>query len=497
MARVNLYIEDTEIKLMVSSGNRVDKWASLVLDEGLVDQGMVLEQERVSKAIGELLKMQSVGQGKITLGISGLNSIFRIINIPEVPKNLLAEAVGNEAARVLPVPLSQVYHSYQILPSPKGELNIFLAAYPRESTDILIKTVMQAGLKPDVIDLAPLALARCVNLPRAVIVNSWLTFLDVIILSERIPQVIRSVSLPLESTAIEERIPAVVEEIIRTVTFYNSGNPDSVIDKTIPLVVCGDLARQEENWKPLERLGYPIQIFKPAMEYKEAFDPSQYAVNCGLAMKGQTVAGENNFSMIDFNALPESYRGTPFSWSRVLVPIVVVAALGGLAWGYMTMNSMQEKVKQLETDYANLQAQNAAQRTTNNGLKNDIAAEKAAAAVYPPQITQVQSQTSQLRAQETFFNGLMDGFKNNLSDTNLDIREVVLLCPEEINLESIDSSGAAYSVTGKATSEAMVLAFGRALEDSGRFTTVLVNTMTASVDSATGADIVNFDMTLV
>ena len=148
MARkISLYIEDTEIKVLVTNGNQVDKWASYVLGPGLVSEGVILDENRVAEAVKELFKLQHITETKVAVGVSGLNSVFRVISIPEIPKKMLEEAVGNEAGRILPMALNQVYYSYQVLPSAKGELRLFLAACPRQSTDALLSVVQKAGIK--------------------------------------------------------------------------------------------------------------------------------------------------------------------------------------------------------------------------------------------------------------------------------------------------------------------------------------------------------------
>src|SRR4030067_2280486 len=98
--RVSLYIEDTEIKLLVTNDNQAEKWASMMLDAGLVNEGVILDENRVAESIKQLFKLQGVTETRVAVGISGLNSVFRVISIPEVPKGLLPEAVSNEASRV-------------------------------------------------------------------------------------------------------------------------------------------------------------------------------------------------------------------------------------------------------------------------------------------------------------------------------------------------------------------------------------------------------------
>jgi type IV pilus assembly protein PilM len=490
MSRVNLYIEDTEVKVLVTSGNRVEKWASLVLDPGMVDQGMIQEPDQVSEAIKKLFDLQKIGRGDVVLGMSGLNSLFRNISIPEVGKNLIPEAVSNEAARTLPVPMHQIYHTYQILPSAKGELRVFVAAYPRQSTDTLISTVKKAGLRPVVIEPAPLALARCVDLPRAIIVNSWQTFLDIIVMVEQVPQVIRSVSLPIDSPELEDRVPAVVEEVQRTLTFYNASGQGLTLEKTVPIVVSGDLARLEQTWKPLERLGYPLQTFKPPMDYKPAFNPSQYAVNCGLAMKGKKTPG--NYSIIDINALPESYTGPAFNWGRVLIPVGLVAAAAALGWQYLVVDEMKKEAGRLESQQITVVQDINRIRIENDALKASIKKEQAASEPFPAQLSQIEKRAALAGSQEVVFTGIMDDFGNSLSEGKLCVQAVVALCPPEIVLTNMKTEGGVYQLTGRAEDDAIILNYCRELIKTGYFTNVRIDTINSIQETADSPVLRNF-----
>ena len=43
---VTLYIRDTSISLLVMRGNQVKKWANLPLDPGLIQEGVVIDEEQ-------------------------------------------------------------------------------------------------------------------------------------------------------------------------------------------------------------------------------------------------------------------------------------------------------------------------------------------------------------------------------------------------------------------------------------------------------------------
>jgi type IV pilus assembly protein PilM len=495
---VTLYIEDTEIKVLVVSGNKVEKWASLMLEEGLVEQGVILDEKKVSAAIQQLFKLQGLHQHSVTVGLSGLNSIFRIITLPKVAGSLLAEAISNEASRVLPVPLSQVYYSYQQLPGAKEELRFFLAAYPRETTDALLGTIHKAGLKTDLLDLAPLALARFASAAQAILVNSWLSLLDIVIMVERVPQVIRSVLLPVEGSSSQERLSSIAEELSRTITFYNSSNPDKPLDKAVPVYVCGDLAGQDDGLTYLTKLGFPVSRAKTTVEFKEPFFPTHYAVNIGLALKG-TKPGHDapHSSLIDFNALPQAYRPPPFSPVRVLIPVGSVIALTALGYGWLMVQDVKQHTSTITGQSASIQVENARLRATIKRTKDSISARTTASAAIPGQASSVNQSIADAQNTMASYNDFLSGLQKALAESNADLLKAIALLPAEIRLEEVSADTSTITLTGLASSEGQVLAYAKVLLGSGRFAGVMVESMSrVDVPEVSSGKVVEFTLNL-
>jgi len=334
-SQVTLYIEDTEIKVLVTKDKSVTKWAGLLLEPGLVSDGVVNNEEQVAQKIKELFALQRIKEKKVVAALSGLHSVFRILSLPDLPRSILPEAINNEAARVVPFPLDQVYTSYQTLPAPPGETTVFLVAYPRNATNALINTIKKAGLSLSMLDIAPLALCRCVDSPRAIIVNNWLSNVDIAIISERIPQVIRSISLPTESSSLEEKLPSIAEEFDRTISFYNSSHPNNRLGDAVPVCVSGDLGREPDSWPTLGgKHKFKVSPIPTTMEAPESFVSCPYMVNIGLALKEfLPPTKEGNFSIVNFNAIPAAYLPKKISLFNILMPIVVISLIGGLVYG--------------------------------------------------------------------------------------------------------------------------------------------------------------------
>ena len=103
MAEVTLFIEDNAIKLLVASGRRVKKWAKVPLEPGLISDGVINDEEQVAERLKEMFKLEGISARKVTVGLSGFNSVYRLLSLPELPDVLIPEAVRNEATRVVPV----------------------------------------------------------------------------------------------------------------------------------------------------------------------------------------------------------------------------------------------------------------------------------------------------------------------------------------------------------------------------------------------------------
>jgi type IV pilus assembly protein PilM len=509
--KVTLYIEDTDIKLLVTKGRQVERWASLLLEPTLVRDGVIMDEDGVANSIKTLFKLEGIAIKKVTVGLSGLNSIFRVITLPELSQALLPEAVMNEAGRVIPLPLEEVYLSYQPIPALKGETRLFLVAYPRNSTDTLLKTLGKAGLKPLAMDLAPLALCRCANAPKAIIINSWLTYLDIVIMSDSMPQVIRSMSLPTDAVALTEKLPVITEELNRTVAFYNSSYPDNQLDSSVPVFVCGDLAEAQDMWQSLVgKSGYTVSVLEPPIQSPEAFSPSHFMVNIGLALKGQLPRGKDNyFSIVDFDALPRVYQPPPFSLVRVITPVAIVVVLCALAWGGFLVKGAYEdtavlrsevEMKHLETEIERSQLDKLRPEadvlsSQIESVEGDIAAQLEEIAIQEELISQQEEANLQPIEAEDTANSLGDmitSLNQGLDGVIGELTELVGLLPTTINLTGVSYEGDSATIHGLAPTESDIFNYAEALRDSGRFSEVTISYITEASIPEEGISLFEF-----
>ncbi len=443
-----LFIRDTSINLLVMKGEQVEKWASLPLEPGLVSQGLIVDEEQVADKVKQIFKETGASTSKVITALSGDDSLYRIITLPELPEAVLPEAIRREVKRTIPTPLEDIYYSYQHLPSVMSrESRIFLVAFPRNLADALVRTMRQAGVKPYIMDLAPLALSRIPNEPRAVIVNARLDHLDVAVITDRLPQVIRRLSLPGETESLEERLPLIAEEFNRTVAFYNSSHVDNPVDATVPVFVCGDLVEEPEAWQSVVGgAGYQVSALSSPVEPPEGFNPNEFMVNIGLALKELLVEKEGaNFSIVNFNALPEAYMPQRFSMVRVLLPIVTLVGIGLVVLAVILILINRTSIESLRSDVTMAETNVAQQQQAINNLDNQIGPTQSTAEALNAQLTNMERMRAIIHE---------------------DLDEIEKLAGGQVVLNNINHSRNSVDVTGTTSNEDNIFRYAENLRAS-------------------------------
>ncbi len=473
-----LYIRGDAINLLVAEGKRIKKWASLRLEPGLVSQGLVLDEAKVADGINKLFKLAKISKRRVIIGLSGVNSIYRLISLPELPKAILPEAVKHEARRVIPAPLEEVYLSYQLLPASPGETRIFLAAFPRNVADALMRALLRAGVRPYIMDLAPLALCRTLDKARAIHIYARSDTLVVMIMEDRLPQLIRRLSLPGEVLPLAERLPAIAEEVDRTIAFYNSSHKEKPLDSTVPMFVSGDLVQAPESWPSLAgKLNCPVSILSAPLEYPANFDPNEYMVNIGLALK-ELLPGKKdaNFSLVNFNALPEVYLPKPIRLSNILVPVGVVVVAGLLVYMGLLVSHKADD--------------NSVLRSQLTSAESRVTEEQRKIVTLQEQVNQVEANISPVQARTNILDTTLISLKAGREQVDGELTEIIALLPESINLTEVNYEGESVTIRGIAPGEDYIFTYARALRT--RFPSVAISSITAIEEEGgiTGFDFV-------
>jgi len=461
---VTLYVDDTSLRLMVADGKRIKEWAHLPLEPGLVKSNVVIEQAEVAAKIKQLFKAKKLKTKKVSVGVSGLHCLTRPITLPQLPRVMLDEAVRREAERVLPVPPEQLYISWESIPAPEGKTQVFLAAIPCEAADALFKALRQAGLEPSFMDIKPLLLARAVGETTAVIVDVQTTEFDIVIMADGVPQPIRSIPFLDEALSWQEKLTMIRNELDRTITFYDSNNPENPLASSIPIFASGELANESELCQTLsDQLGHPVLSLPSPLECPGGFDPSRYMVNIGLALQQLLSAKAAAPSVAKLNALPAPYRPKPISLTNIFALPGAVVAVGLLAFLVMLTQSTSADIAsirvQLDTTEQLLQ-QKAAQRQELAGS-----------------VAELEKKITEVEAACGNFTAALSSLEKQSAGINRDLEVTIASLPSTISLSSISHANGMLTISGRAPSQREVSSYISKLDAGGRFGEITIANM--------------------
>jgi len=216
---ITLYIQDSGIRFMVVEGKQIVQVARCPLEKGLVESGTVMDKVTVSRLIKETLAANNISEKQVITGINGINSMYRMVTLPHLAKNMVNEAAQHELARAMPVPLNELYTQWQAVDISSAETILCLVGLQKNTVDVLFETLKEAELQPVGVDIVPLAVARLVDTNEAIVINVQDYGSDILIMTNGVPELIHSITFPSGETEIQDKIKLVKEELERTVTF--------------------------------------------------------------------------------------------------------------------------------------------------------------------------------------------------------------------------------------------------------------------------------------
>ena len=457
---VTLYVDDSSLRLLETRGAKIKKWADCELEPGLVSDGVVVDETAVAGKITELFASRNVRAKKVVAGLSGIHCFFRLVTLPDVSGSLLSNAVMLEAEKALPIPLDQLYISWQILARQGNEIQAFLEALPRSLVDTLVKTMRTAGLDPYLIDLKPLALSRAADRETAIIADIQPTELNVVVMVGRVPQLARTVSLD-KTGSWAEKLAVIREELERTVKFYNSSQAESPLDSDVPILVSEELAEGLPLDELASGLEYPVSMLKSPLKCPDDFPASHYMVNIGLALKEIKAPRRKRWSsVVNINALPLEYRPKPVSWAVVLTVASVIMAIGLLV-------PMVAMVRETTASVSSMKVGLAAKQQFVSIRQKEVTEQR-------KEIQSLQTRLSALQADADRFKSQTSIFSQGHEAVNGDLAAIQDNLITGVAISNINYVTDILLLNGEALSEVDTLAYARRLRDTERFSQVIV-----------------------
>lgn len=155
-------------------GYAVLSLGSVVLPEGAVDDGTLVEPEIVAKAISDLFGNLKIKNKKVGISISGYSVIVKKVNLTVMDDDQLEEHIMTEAEQYIPFDIEDVYLDFQNLKTntdTSDRTDVMLVAAKKEVVDDYLEMLESIGLQPVLVDVDGFALENTYEYSGAKSVN--------------------------------------------------------------------------------------------------------------------------------------------------------------------------------------------------------------------------------------------------------------------------------------------------------------------------------------
>lgn len=469
----SLYISDTSIEITVVHGDEIEKWVSAELEPNLVVNGIVMDPDSVAARLKDLFNDHAIKKDNLIVGLSGIHGITRFIDLPNVPLNVLDEAIYHEAERELPVTMDTVYLSWQVIKETYQDMTIFIVAYARNTIDPLMDALQKAEMKAVFLELAPLALTRNVDSPTSIVFDVRSNEMDIVVLIDNLPILSRSIPIPIDNS-VDENESIILDELDRTIAFYESR------DSTANLRIYGFGDLDPKTYESLSSsLNHHIDSSPLPLYYPPEFSPNTHGVNLGLAM-GEIKPLDVTYSRrVRVNLLPEILKEKKLR-PEVLAATGVLLAVGILVICFFQLQSASAKTESSREELA------LAEKT--------LVELQAKQLVEQQDVNALTKQAEALASQLEKYKGSVATLEVNQNIINDDVKLVLATLPSGVSLSSIQESGG-LSIQGKAYTKEQILVYTYNLEQTNKFSEIILSIQDR--DESTDAEDTTFQMRLI
>jgi Tfp pilus assembly PilM family ATPase len=283
---VSASLEGSSLRILSFENQRIVGWSDLPIADRAARGSQINDPIALGGAVDDAFEQLTLSRRNVSWALPGYQSTTRILELPSLRGTELRLAIEEEFERILGASSSDFYLSWQRLEGRVRQRFVFVVAVPKSTVLGAIEALEAANIQPRTMDLRPLALVRALGCADGVVANLEEGSLDIVVVDRSVPAVIRSLPLIGATVARDAAQNRLVEEIERTLAYYDDANPDRPLDVDAPLYLTGSLATGialAERVRSVTR--HPIGRLKPLGWTPPDLPVVDYLVPLGLSLK--------------------------------------------------------------------------------------------------------------------------------------------------------------------------------------------------------------------
>lgn len=178
---IGLDIETNKFRvaqLKLSSGAPIlVQYDSIKVPVGAVVEDEIVDVDVVAQTLSDLWKKAGLAEKKVIIGIANQKVVVRLVPLPYMDRSELKGAIQYQAQDFIPIPIDEAILDFDIVGEFVTEDNqrmmeVLLVAAQKDMIENSMAALSKAGLKPHVIDVSSLAIARVLTEKASVVPDS-------------------------------------------------------------------------------------------------------------------------------------------------------------------------------------------------------------------------------------------------------------------------------------------------------------------------------------
>ncbi|MDG0866390.1 hypothetical protein [Candidatus Lucifugimonas marina] len=537
-ALLTVTVADGFVRVLTARGNRVRAWAESDLPPGVVQHGLIVDEqtfiEVLSGVIKEIARNGKLNSQKVAVAITGRNMVQRRLTVYVEDGQELVDAIVDASSDSMSIrteemqiewdaeeldlieedefdeledededeeldseepvvtadtvvseqPVAQVPEelglenlSVSMEQEPDGDpYDVYALALHKHVIRRNLRTVSELSTGFAGVQPKILALAAAVNSRAAVILDIEENTLLTAVVSNGLPEVIREVGIDKRMSE-QEWETLVSKQISQAVSFYDSIFPEEPLGADVEVFLTGDADQAKLAVdKVLENLPYALSSMPRTLRAPDDFPFEKYAANVGMVL----VSGKRFWQRAPVHLLSTpKFDFRPKQYRPRPLPVGAVLKFAAvLILGFGVLSSYQAYTSQVSSV-------DSAKRTLDIlQLQSDLrAVELVETRDARLQLEAAKAKTERLIAA----NEVLEDQDNGFGDT---VSIISKAAPSDVKVTLVDDDGRIVAVSAASGDYPEMLAFIRLLEDVPQFQHVQVLSMgrDAAVSSGDGSE---------
>jgi type IV pilus assembly protein PilM len=203
-----LDIGSTAIRLVELRGSgtkSLAKYAYVPVDNKLSQSDAKADQQKLAKAVAELIKQAGVNTNNVAVGIPSSKVFTTVADVDRLPSNELAKAIPLQADALIPTPLAESKIDWALIgdsPSDQTKQEILLSSVPNKFIEGRLDLLESIGLNVIAFEPDNLAMARALAVSDAVpqlLLDVGHRSTDLVVVMNGVPHLTRSIPTGVEA----------------------------------------------------------------------------------------------------------------------------------------------------------------------------------------------------------------------------------------------------------------------------------------------------------